>query len=94
MLRKTRIILAALFLIGLTLLFVGIGQQWWGWMAKLQFLPSCLALNTAVIVGITLITILLGVFTGGFEASAGGIAAAVFFGLCMALIFKSKDKNG
>ncbi len=37
---------------------------------------------------------LLGVFTGGFEASAGGIAAAVFFGLCMALIFKSKDKNG
>lgn len=36
---------------------------------------------------------LLGVFTGGFEAAAGGIAAAVFFGLCMALIFKSKDKN-
>jgi len=36
---------------------------------------------------------LLGVFTGGFEASAGGIAAAVFFGLCAALIFKSKDKN-
>lgn len=36
----------------------------------------------------------LGAFTGGFEASAGGIAAAVFFGLCMALIFKSKDKNG
>lgn len=36
---------------------------------------------------------LLGVFTGGLEASAGGIAAAVFFGLCMALIFKSKDKN-
>ena len=60
MLRKTRIILAALFLIGLTLLFVGIGQQWWGWMAKLQFLPSCLALNVAVIVGITLITVLLG----------------------------------
>lgn len=60
MLRKTRIILAALFFIGLTLLFVGIGQQWWGWMAKLQFLPSCLALNVAVIVGITLITILLG----------------------------------
>ena len=36
---------------------------------------------------------LLGVFTGGFEASAGGIAAAVFFGICMALIFKSRDKN-
>ena len=35
----------------------------------------------------------LGIFTGGFEASAGGIAAAVFFGLCAALIFRSKDKN-
>lgn len=37
---------------------------------------------------------LIGIFTGGFEASAGGIAAAVFFALCAALIFKSKDKNG
>ncbi|MCR5276809.1 MAG: 4Fe-4S dicluster domain-containing protein [Bacteroidales bacterium] len=60
MLRKIRIILAALMLIGITLLFVGIGHQWWGWMAKLQFLPSCLALNVGVIVGITLITLVLG----------------------------------
>ncbi len=60
MLRKTRIILAALFLIGITLLCVGVGAQWWGWMAKLQFLPSCLALNLAVIVGITLLTLLFG----------------------------------
>lgn len=60
MLRKTRIILASVFLIGITLLLVGIGQQWWGWMAKLQFLPSCLALNTAVIVGITVLTLLFG----------------------------------
>lgn len=52
--------LAAAFLIGITLLFVGIGHQWWGWMAKLQFLPSCLALNFAVIAGILLITILFG----------------------------------
>ena len=36
---------------------------------------------------------LIGIFTGGFEAAAAGIAAAVFFGLCAALIFKSKDKN-
>ena len=36
----------------------------------------------------------LGIFTGGLEAAAGGIAAAVFFGLCMALIFRSKDKKG
>lgn len=34
----------------------------------------------------------LGVFTGGFTAGAGGICAAVFFGLVIALIFKSKEK--
>ena len=37
---------------------------------------------------------LIGAFTGGFTASAAGIAAAVFFGLLIALIFKSKDKAG
>lgn len=60
MLRKIRISVAALFLIGITLLFVGIGQQWWGWMASLQFLPSCLALNFAVIAGIVVLTLLFG----------------------------------
>ncbi len=36
---------------------------------------------------------LLGAFTGGFTAAAGGTAAAVFFGLLTALLFKPKDKN-
>ena len=35
---------------------------------------------------------LLGAFTGGVMASAGGIAAAVFFGYLIALIFKPKAK--
>ena len=60
MLRKTRITLAALFLVGITLLFTGIGHDWLGWMAKLQFLPSLLALNLAVVIGILLVTFLLG----------------------------------
>ena len=34
-----------------------------------------------------------GIFTGGFTACAGGICAAVFFGLLVALLFKAKDKN-
>ncbi len=34
-----------------------------------------------------------GVFTGGLEATAGGIAAAVFFAFIFALIFKSKTKK-
>ena len=60
MLRKLRITLAALFLAGITLLFIGIGEQWWGWMAKIQFLPSCLALNFLVICGILLLTLVFG----------------------------------
>ena len=60
MLRKIRIALAAVFFVGITLLFVGIGHDWWGWMAKLQFLPSALALNFAVIAGILLLTFVFG----------------------------------
>ncbi len=60
MLRKTRIFLAALFLVGITLLFTGIGTQWWGWMAKLQFLPAVLGLNIAVIAGVLAVTLLVG----------------------------------
>ena len=36
---------------------------------------------------------LLGAFTGGFTAAAGGICAAVFFAVAVALLFKPKDKN-
>ena len=35
----------------------------------------------------------LGIFTGGLKATAGGIAAAVFAGLLVSLIFKPKDKS-
>ena len=35
----------------------------------------------------------LGVLTGGFTATAGGIAAAIFFGFLVALLFKPKDKS-
>ena len=35
----------------------------------------------------------LGAFTGGFTASAGGIAAAVFFGYLVAVIFKPREKK-
>jgi len=60
MLRKIRILLGAVFFIGITLLFIGIGHNWWGWMAKLQFLPSLLALNLMVVIGILLLTIAVG----------------------------------
>ena len=35
----------------------------------------------------------LGIFTGGLKATAGGITAAVFFGLLTGLLFKDKDKS-
>ena len=35
----------------------------------------------------------LGVFTGGLTATAGGIAAAVVFGVLMAAIFRPGDKK-
>lgn len=60
MLRKIRIAAAALFFAGITLLFVGIGHQWWGWMAKLQFLPSFMALNFAAIAFVLLLTLVFG----------------------------------
>ena len=34
-----------------------------------------------------------GVFTGGLKASAGGITAAIFFGLLMSILFKPRDKS-
>ncbi len=36
---------------------------------------------------------MLGAFTGGFTAAAAGICAAMFFGLIVSLVFKSKDKK-
>ncbi len=36
---------------------------------------------------------LIGAFTGGFTAAAGGIGAAVFFGYLVSVIFKPGDKS-
>ena len=36
---------------------------------------------------------ILGIFTGGLEAAAGGITAAIATGLLVSLIFKAKDKS-
>lgn len=63
MLRKTRIILAVIFYIGITLLFLdftGMLHSWIGWMAKVQFLPALLALNVSVVAILLLSTLFLG----------------------------------
>ena len=65
--KRIRIILAALCFLCLTLLFVGIGQNWWGWLAKLQFLPAVTRIiggatlgNIAAVAVILLVTWLFG----------------------------------
>ena len=63
MLRKIRIILASVFFIGVTLLFLdftGTIHAWLGWMAKVQFLPAVLALNLGVVAVLLILTLLFG----------------------------------
>ena len=63
MLRKIRIILATVFFVGVTLLFLdftGTLHAWLGWMAKVQFLPAALALNFAVVAVLLLLTLIFG----------------------------------
>ena len=63
MLKKIRIAAAAVFWTGITLLFLdgtGVLHGWFGWMAKIQFLPAVLALNVAIIAALILLTLVFG----------------------------------
>ena len=63
MLRKIRIIVAAVFFIAITVLFLdpsGALYNWLGWSAKAQFLPAVLSLNLVVIILTVVATLILG----------------------------------
>ena len=63
MLRKLRIALGALCLLGITLLFLDLSgalHHWLGWLARIQFLPAVFALNLGVIVALVLVTLIFG----------------------------------
>ncbi|SNU03268.1 4Fe-4S binding domain-containing protein [Prevotellaceae bacterium MN60] len=63
MLRKIRIALATVMMIGITWLFVdftGTAHHWLSWMAKMQLLEAVLAVNVVVIVGLVLLTLVFG----------------------------------
>lgn len=63
MLRKIRVTLAVVCFALITLLFLdftGTMHAWFGWLAKVQFLPAVLALNVGVIAALLIITLLLG----------------------------------
>ena len=63
MLRKIRITLATLFFVGITALFLdftGVLPTYFGWMAKVQFVPALLAVNIAIVAGLLLLTLIFG----------------------------------
>lgn len=63
MFRKTRITLALLFWVGVTMLFLdftGTAQTYLGWMAKVQFLPAVLATHVAVVAALLVLTLIMG----------------------------------
>ena len=60
---KVRRILGIIFFALITLLFLdftGAIHTWFGWMAKIQFLPAVLALNFGVVIALVLLTLLMG----------------------------------
>lgn len=63
MLKKVRVVMAAIFFSLVTLLFLdftGSIHAWFGWMAKVQFLPAVLSLNLVAIVFVLALTLLFG----------------------------------
>lgn len=63
MLRKIRLIVALVSFVMITLLFLdftGTLHAWFGWLAKIQFLPAVLALNVGVILLWAVLTLVFG----------------------------------
>ncbi|OUO96092.1 4Fe-4S binding protein [Barnesiella sp. An22] len=63
MLRKIRIVAATICFALITLLFLdvtGTLHLWFGWLARIQFLPAVLALNVGVILLLVVLTLLFG----------------------------------
>ena len=63
MLKMMRIILAALSFFGILLLFfdfTGVMHHWLGFLADIQFLPALLALNVGVVLGLVVLTLVVG----------------------------------
>lgn len=63
MLRLFRIIFAIISFLAVTALFVdvtGFAAQHWAWMAKIQFIPAVLSLNLLAVIGLIVLTLVLG----------------------------------
>ncbi len=63
MIRKIRTVLAGVFFVLITLMFLdftGTLHHWLSWMAKIQFLPAVLALNVGVVIVLVFLTLIFG----------------------------------
>ena len=63
MLRKVRLILAVLFFMCVTVLFLdftGTAHTYLSWIAKIQFIPAVLSLNAIVVISLLLLTFIFG----------------------------------
>lgn len=63
MLHKIRLIIASVFFVLVTLLFLdftGTVHHWLGWMAKVQFFPALLAMNVGVVLALLALTLVFG----------------------------------
>lgn len=62
-LKRIRQILALASILMVTAIFIdftGTAQRWFGWMAKIQFLPAVMALNIVVIIALVSLTLIFG----------------------------------
>ena len=62
-LKRIRQVAACVCFVLVTLLFLdftGIVQGWFGWLAKIQFIPALLALNFGMVVALVLLTCVFG----------------------------------
>lgn len=63
MLKKIRVTLGVVFFAAITLMFLdftGTLHLWFGWLAKIQFLPAVLALNFVTVAALLVVTLLFG----------------------------------
>lgn len=63
MVRRIRIVLAVVCFVAVTMLFLdftGTAQEWWGWIAKIQFVPALLSLNVLAVALLVLLTLVFG----------------------------------
>ena len=63
MLKILRVAFAIITIVAITLLFLdftGVAQGWFGWLARVQFIPALLSLNVIAILSLIIVTLLFG----------------------------------